>query len=78
MDKELSWLKSIRLEENKTHEQMASELNISRAYYTRIENGKRGARLDSKLAKKISDILNFTKYCIDWTKFYDDTPTGTA
>lgn len=74
MNKELSWLKDIRLNHNMTHTQVATAINVSRAYYTRIENGTRGAKLDTKLAKKIADVLNFKKYKINWTKFYDDVP----
>ena len=68
--KSMLWLKSIRLQENKTHEQVANAINVSRPHYTRIENGTRATKLDTNLAKKIAQELNFDKHGLDWTIFY--------
>lgn len=59
------WLKKIREELNMTHEQVAKEAGISRAYYTRIENGN--YKLPQMTAKAIADVLGF-----NWIRFYED------
>ena len=61
------WLKQIRTSSEQTQEQIANRAEISRAYYTRIENGKRGEPLPVDTAKKIAAILGF-----DWQLFYPD------
>lgn len=48
-------LKKIRTENGITSEQMAKKLNISKPFYSQIENGRR--RLSYDMAVKISNIL---------------------
>ena len=59
------WLNSIRESKNMTHESVAKKSGISRAYYTRIENGEYNVPVDT--AKKIAEALEF-----DWTMFYKE------
>lgn len=59
------WLNSIRESKNMTHESVAEKSGISRAYYTRIENGEYNVPVDT--AKKIAEALEF-----DWTMFYKE------
>ena len=66
-----SWLREIRLSQEITQELVAENVGISRAYYTRIENGKRGEPLPVDTAKKIAAVLNF-----DWKLFYPDEEEG--
>lgn len=51
------WLKEARLKKPLTQKQMASELGISEAYYSLIENGERQQNMDISLAIKIGNIL---------------------
>lgn len=62
-----TWLKDIRASKEFTQEQVAEASGITRAYYTRIENGTRGEPLPVDTAKKIADTLSF-----DWKLFYPD------
>ena len=59
------WLSTIRESKSMTQEAVAEKSGISRAYYTRIENGDYNIPVDT--AKKIADALNF-----DWTMFYKE------
>jgi len=48
-----------------TQEKVAHKLNVSRAYYTRIESGERQKDLDLSLVLKLSKIFNVpVKYII--------------
>lgn len=58
-----SWLQKIRLSADKTHQDVANEAGIERAYYTMIENGTRTP--SPAVAQKIAKALNF-----DWTIFF--------
>lgn len=59
------WLHDIRIQNYKTHDDVAAEAGIKRAYYTMIENGTRNPSVD--VAKRIAFVLGF-----DWTIFFDD------
>jgi putative transcriptional regulator len=59
------WLKSIRVEKNLTHEDVAKNCNISRSYYTHIENGTKTPTVN--VAKRIAEYLGF-----DWTIFFEN------
>ena len=59
------WLIKIRAEKNLTQEQVATQSNIERAYYTQIELGVR--RPSVAVAKRIASTLDF-----DWTVFFDN------
>jgi len=59
------WLKDIRKSKNLTHEEVAKESNISRSFYTHIENGTKTPSVD--VAKKIATALGF-----DWTLFFEN------
>ena len=52
-------LKSLRMQKNLTQEQIAAKLQITRAYYTNLEQGRGNPSL--KLASKIKEILNYEK-----------------
>jgi putative transcriptional regulator len=52
-------LKSLRIKKNLTQEQIAAKLQITRAYYTNLEQGRGNPSL--KLASKIKEILNYEK-----------------
>lgn len=62
-----AWLLSIRLNAKLSQFEVAKRAGISRAYYTNIESGKRGAPLNVNIAKKIAKVLNF-----EWTRFYEE------
>lgn len=59
------WLLKIRQNQNKTHEDVATDCKITRQFYSMIENGERTPSVDT--AKKIAEVLGFS-----WTKFYED------
>ena len=59
-------LKEIRTKNKITSDQMAKMLNISKPYYSQIENERRG--LSYNLALKISNIFNLKPDDI----FYDE------
>jgi len=52
-------LRSLRMQKNLTQEQIAAKLQITRAYYTNLEQGKGNPSL--KVASKIKEILNYEK-----------------
>lgn len=56
------WLKSIRNKRTLTHEELAKLCDISRSFYTHIENGTKTPSVD--VAKKIAKTLDF-----NWTLF---------
>lgn len=60
-----TWLKTKRLANNLTHDDVAKASGIKRAYYTMIEQDKR--RPSVHVAKSIAVILDF-----DWVLFFDD------
>ncbi|WP_339259302.1 helix-turn-helix transcriptional regulator [Lysinibacillus sp. FSL K6-3209] len=60
-----TWLKTKRLENNLTHDDVAKASGIKRAYYTMIEQGKR--RPSVHVAKSIAVVLDF-----EWVLFFDD------
>jgi len=64
------WLKHIRLLKKLTHEELAKQICISRAHYTHIELSQRNPSIE--LAKELSRALDFGKYNISWTKFYEN------
>lgn len=49
-------LREVRFAHNKTLQQVADEIEVSKPYYWQIENGKRG--LSYELAVKISSVFN--------------------
>lgn len=61
-----SKLKKIRTKENITSREMSEKLNISKPFYSQIENGRR--RLSYDMAIKIAKIFNMTPDEL----FYDD------
>ena len=63
------WLHILRDQKALTQKQIAQKVNISRPYYTSIENGKR--RPSPQVAISIATVLNF-----DWRKFYEDEQAG--
>jgi putative transcriptional regulator len=60
-----SWLKELRDSKDLTQTQVADSCEISRSYYTHIENGTKDPTV--KVAKKIATVLGFC-----WTKFFDE------
>lgn len=58
------WLQKLRNKKCMTHDDVAREAEIQRAYYTMIENGTRNPSVE--VAKRIARILEF-----DWTVFFD-------
>lgn len=59
------WLKKAREIAELTHEQVADAADISRSYYTNIENDTKTPSV--KAAKSISAVLN-----IPWENFFND------
>ncbi|GGH16992.1 helix-turn-helix transcriptional regulator [Paenibacillus segetis] len=60
-----TWLIEIRTNANKTHDDIATEVDVSRQYYGMIESGIRNPSVD--LAKRIAFILKF-----DWIIFFEE------
>lgn len=60
-----SWLKQVREKATLTHEQVADKAEISRSYYTNIENGIKTPSV--KAAKSIAIVLGFP-----WENFFDE------
>jgi len=63
MKKNRIWLQKLRIAANKTHQEVANEAGIERAYYTMIENGTRSP--SPAVAQRIAKVLGF-----DWTIFF--------
>ncbi|WP_426332650.1 helix-turn-helix transcriptional regulator [Paenibacillus silvae] len=59
------WLKEFRETANKTQVVVADEAEISRSYYTNIENGTKTPSVNT--AKSIARVL-----CFQWELFFDD------
>lgn len=59
------WLKEKRNEKGLTHEEVALNSGIKRAYYTMIENSYRNPSVD--VAKKIANVLEF-----EWIIFFEN------
>ena len=64
-------LNKIRKQAGKNQEEIARIVNLSRAGYSNIENGKR--RPSVAVAKRIAAALGF-----DWTLFFDDSGDNEA
>ncbi|WP_035502458.1 helix-turn-helix transcriptional regulator [Parageobacillus thermoglucosidasius] len=60
-----TWLKELREKKGMTQSQVAENCEISRSYYTHIENGTKTPTV--KVAKKIASVLDFS-----WTIFFKD------
>jgi len=52
------WLKDVRTKAGKTQAEVAKELDISEAYYSFIEAGKRQNPMDLTLCTKLSKIFS--------------------
>lgn len=59
------WLAKLRIARNKTHDDVANQVDVSRQYYGMIESGVRNPSVD--LAKRIASSLGF-----EWTIFFAD------
>ncbi|MEH7342714.1 helix-turn-helix transcriptional regulator [Bacillus sp. JJ1532] len=59
------WLKSFRNRRKLTQEEVAKLSEISRSFYTHIENGTKTPSVD--VAKKIAKTLEF-----EWTLFFNN------
>lgn len=59
------WLAKLRIASNKTHDDVANQVEVSRQYYGMIESGVRNPSVD--LAKRIASSLGF-----EWTIFFVD------
>lgn len=51
------WLKQKRAEKGLTMAEMATQLDLTESYYSRIENGDRQKKMDIALLCKLSDVL---------------------
>ncbi|MBX9972109.1 MULTISPECIES: helix-turn-helix transcriptional regulator [Cytobacillus] len=60
------WLKKFRSNRKLTQEEVAKLCNISRSFYTQIENGTKTPSVD--VAKKIAKTLEF-----NWVLFFENT-----
>lgn len=54
------WLLDARTKAGLSQQETASKLNLTRQYYTMIENGQRQKSLDIQLAKKIGELFGLT------------------
>ncbi|WP_139491817.1 helix-turn-helix transcriptional regulator [Brevibacillus dissolubilis] len=58
------WLIELRTKKNMTHDSVAQLTDITRSYYTKIENG---VVPSVRVAKRIAQVLGF-----DWSRFYEE------
>ena len=65
------FLVEARKQKQKSQEEIAKAVGISRAGYSNIENGKRTPSVP--VAKKIAAVLGF-----NWTRFYEDVERDSA
>lgn len=61
-------LAEIRKKENKTQQELADIVLVKRQTITAIENG---GRPSPDFAQRIASALNFCKYGITWTVFFE-------
>ena len=59
------WLLDKRTKANLTQDEVATQADIKRPYYTQIESGVRSPSV--KVAKEIAEIIGF-----DWTLFFEN------
>ncbi|MGQ7105371.1 helix-turn-helix transcriptional regulator [Bacillus cereus group sp. Bce041] len=59
------WLKDFRCVKGYTQEEVANQCNMSRSYYTHIENGTKTPSV--LIAKRLGRSLNF-----NWTIFFEN------
>lgn len=59
-----NWLKEFRCVKGYTHREIANKCEISRSYYTHIENGTKTPSVE--IARKLGRILNF-----NWIIFFE-------
>lgn len=52
-----TWLRDIRLEKGILQEDVSKKIGVSRAYYSRIENGYRQQKMSIEMAQKLADAL---------------------
>lgn len=58
------WLKLLREKKKFTHEKVAVKADISRAFYTEIENGTKNP--SAMVAQRIGEVMGFK-----WTLFFE-------
>lgn len=63
MKQKREWLTGLRVQQNKTHQEVADDARIDRSFYTQIENGDRNPSVET--AQKIATALKF-----EWTIFF--------
>lgn len=66
-----TWLQDLRQSLGKTHQEVADEASIERAYYTMLENGTRSP--SPAVAIRIAMVLGF-----DWTIFFAEEGSVTT
>ena len=59
------WLKVLREKKKFTHEKVAGKADISRAFYTEIENGTKNP--SAMVAQRIGEVMGFK-----WTLFFEN------
>lgn len=52
-----TWLRDIRTKKGILQEDMSKKIGVSRAYYSRIENGYRQQKMSIDMAQKLADVL---------------------
>lgn len=65
------WLINIREKCKMTQEQVSIKAKVSRQFIGMLENNTK-VNPHPNTAKRISEVLEFEKYGIDWTKFFED------
>jgi transcriptional regulator with XRE-family HTH domain len=60
-------LRNIRIQREKSQDEVALAAGISQQYYSFIESGARGKKLPVPTAKRIAAVLGF-----DWQDFYKE------
>ena len=68
-----NWLKERRLELYLTQQEVADMANISRPFYTQIENSSNNKRVSVRTAKRLATVMDF-----NWTRLFDEEEDKTA
>lgn len=67
---DVNWLQKIRNEQNVSQKKLGQLCDIGATGVSMIETGKRKPSVN--LAKKMANALNFDKYNLTWTIFFED------
>jgi len=68
------WLKEIRKSQKKSQQECADAIGVTQQMFSCIENGRRKPHYTK--AQLIAEYLNFQKYGLTWTAFFEKQNTS--